>query len=145
MLSRLSHKQACRVRHSSVRRLSVSLSPCACELESCRADQMSVSPVSKFFGGLLIAAGVLLATLSGLCSLVFVADSIGSVLRDPNAAQGLALGVVLVAISGGLPFAAGVALIFGGRAMIKPPAGRRHAASPSSRPDPPVAPPRDDL
>ena len=81
---------------------------------------MSDNPASKFFGGLLIAAGVLIATLSGLCSLGLVASSIRTVLRGPAVATNLTMGLVVVAIFGGVPFLFGVAMVVGGRAMMKP-------------------------
>lgn len=67
------------------------------------------------FGGILIAIGILIAGVSGLCSGVFLVSMIGSSLKygiEPN-------GLVMVLIFGGLPFMAGVGLILAGRALVR--------------------------
>ena len=106
---------------------------------------MSDNPANKFFGGLLIAVGVLIAALSGLCSLGLVASSIGSVLRGPAVGTNLTMGLVMVGIFGGVPFLFGVAMIVGGRAMMKPSVEPRPVPPPSYGQDPPDGPPRADL
>lgn len=61
----------------------------------------------KIFGGILMAVGILIAATSGLCSLVYLFDAY---------AQGMLVAILLF---GGIPFALGVGLIFGGRACIR--------------------------
>ena len=64
----------------------------------------------KVVGGILIAIGILVAGASGLCSLM--------VLFSSGEMSGLGMWP-LVLMFGGVPFAAGVGLIFGGRAIIR--------------------------
>ena len=61
-------------------------------------------------GGILIAIGLLVAGGSGLCSLM--------VLFSSGEMSGFGMWP-LVLMFGGIPFAAGVGLIFGGRALIR--------------------------
>ena len=86
---------------------------------------MSDGAGQRFFGGLLIAVGGLIATLSGLCSLGFVAMSLGNAFKGPSVLSNLLGGVFLVGLFGGLPFMFGVALIVAGRAALR---GRGTAA-----------------
>lgn len=66
--------------------------------------------MKTLFGGILLAVGILIAGASGLCSLaVLFGGEFGS-----NASM---LPVVLVI--GGIPFAVGAALGFGGWALIR--------------------------
>lgn len=66
--------------------------------------------MKKLMGGILLAIGILIAGASGLCSSVFLIGSLGS----PGT-----LGILpAVLLFGGPPFAAGVGLIVGGRALI---------------------------
>lgn len=58
----------------------------------------------RFFGGLLVVAGVLICLLSGLCSFVFGAVVIGEGGKGGDIA-GL---LVVIAIFGGIPFAGGL-------------------------------------
>lgn len=68
------------------------------------------------FGGILLAAGILIAGASGLCSLYML----GSEALSPYGSPGQTLSMVpLVLMFGGIPFAAGVGLILGGRALIR--------------------------
>lgn len=62
-------------------------------------------------GGILLAIGILIMGVSGLCSSVFLF----SALTEPGSAEML----ILVALFGGLPFAAGIGLLLGGRALIR--------------------------
>ncbi|WP_297511105.1 hypothetical protein [uncultured Caulobacter sp.] len=67
--------------------------------------------VAKLFGAFLMAVGVLIAGLCGLCSatvLVMMAGPQG---------KGLISALLLVAVFGGVPIATGVALFRVGRAM----------------------------
>jgi hypothetical protein len=64
--------------------------------------------MKRLFGGLLMAVGILIAGASGLCSLFFLISNLTSISN---------LGAVL--LFGGPPIAAGVGLVFGGRALIR--------------------------
>ena len=66
--------------------------------------------MKKLIGGILMAIGILIAGLSGLCSLVFIISGLPS-------GEGAGL-FTLVLVLGGIPFAIGVGLFLGGRAII---------------------------
>lgn len=69
--------------------------------------------MTKFFGGLLLAIGILIATLSGLCSVWFAV----MVLTGPGRVE---LPMLLVdALVGGLPCMGGVGLFFWGRSLLR--------------------------
>ena len=65
-----------------------------------------------FFGSLLLGCGVLIAALSGLCTLVVLA---GSLSGSDASIWGIAL------VFGGLPLIAGIGLILLGRKLIRQP------------------------
>ena len=67
----------------------------------------------KTLGGILLAVGILIAGLSGLCSLIFFATEITS----PYTKTSDLIGMLLVV--GGIPFAIGVGPIFLGRHLNK--------------------------
>ena len=64
----------------------------------------------KIWGGILMAIGILIAGASGICSL--------SVLFDSEFGGDLSI-LPLVLLFGGIPFAAGVGLIFAGRRLLR--------------------------
>ena len=64
----------------------------------------------KVIGGILLAIGILVAGGSGLCSLM--------VLFGSGEMTGLDMWPEVL-MFGGIPFAVGVGLIFGGRALIR--------------------------
>ena len=66
--------------------------------------------MKELFGGCLIAAGVLIAGATGLCSIALLANSI---VVDPLGALGA------IALYACIPFAIGVGLIFAGRNIIR--------------------------
>ena len=69
----------------------------------------------KFFGGLLMALGILIATLSGLCSAFFLVTSF-------TGSGGEFSGTMIlpfVAVLGGLPFLSGIGLFFWGRWLLR--------------------------
>ena len=70
----------------------------------------------KLFGGILLAVGILIAGASGLCSLYMLGSEALSPYGSPR--QTLSM-LPLVLMFGGIPFAAGVGLILGGRALIR--------------------------
>lgn len=72
--------------------------------------------MKRLFGGILIAAGILIAGASGLCSLavLFSGGFSGS-----GSAGEFASMLGLVALFGGPPLVIGVGIAFGGRALIR--------------------------
>jgi hypothetical protein len=66
--------------------------------------------MKQLFGGILLAVGILIAGASGLCSLVVLFSS------GEFGGSGM-LGAVL--LFGGIPFALGAGLAFGGQTMIR--------------------------
>jgi hypothetical protein len=66
--------------------------------------------MKQLFGGILLAVGILIAGASGLCSLVVLFSS-------GEFGGGGMLGAVL--LIGGIPFALGAGLAFGGQTLIK--------------------------
>ena len=84
--------------------------------------------MSRFLGGLLLAAGVLIAGLSGLCTCVFGIPWILSATTIPRAntyEMDLPSVVEMVLAFGGIPFVAGLGLIFGGRSLMRRGSGGR--------------------
>ena len=70
----------------------------------------------RFIGGLMIAVGALIALLSGACTLTMGA----AILSTAGQAQGVGMGVLVVLVTGGVPFGVGVALMFGGWSIMRP-------------------------
>jgi hypothetical protein len=68
--------------------------------------------MKTFFGGLLFAVGILIAGASGLCSLTILGMGMSE-------SGGLVMMFPLVAVFGGIPFALGLGLFFGGRALLR--------------------------
>jgi membrane protein implicated in regulation of membrane protease activity len=79
-----------------------------------------VSPGQRFAGGCLLAAGALIATLCGACTLwlTIVVILAGLTIHGSLSAAVLGLGVTLVV--GGLPTVVGVTLVAVGWRMIRP-------------------------
>jgi hypothetical protein len=72
--------------------------------------------MSKLVGSIMIGVGLLIAGLSGLCSVAFGVMLLGS--------SGVDAKVILqwlgaVAVFGGIPFAIGLGLFFGGRSVVR--------------------------
>ena len=82
--------------------------------------------MKRLLGGIMIAAGILIAGASGLCSLVFVISMLGS---PGSGGLGGVFGLLLlVAIFGGAPFGVGMGLFVFGRRLIRsddPPSDHR--------------------
>jgi len=70
--------------------------------------------MKRFFGGLLLAIGILIAGASGLCTIVF--DIMA--LSETRSAEGLSF-VVMSLFVGGIPFVVGLGLIFWGRWLLR--------------------------
>lgn len=82
----------------------------------------------QFFGGLLIVAGVLVAALCGLCTLVVIGVSVEAPANNgpQNYGGGVMIPVALIfggvpTIFGGLMIWAGVSLVRSGRKPAEPP------------------------
>lgn len=79
----------------------------------------------KVLGGIFLGCGILIAALSGLCSLAILG---GSMFGGSSGESLDGLGVVLM--FGGIPFLGGLAIVYAGRQMLK---------SESGNPPPPPA------
>ena len=79
------------------------------------APPRTVSPTQRFFGGLLMVAGVLMMLACGLCSLV----ALVAFLSTGNGEDAIG-GFFTVLVVGGVPFAFGLAMFLGGRGLRKP-------------------------
>jgi hypothetical protein len=75
--------------------------------------------MKRFVGGLLLAIGILIAGLSGLCSLFVLAMTATS--GSDADLNGIMAMLSMVLPIGGVPFALGVGCIIGGRALLKKP------------------------
>jgi hypothetical protein len=73
----------------------------------------------KMLGGILIGAGILLAGLSGLCSL--------AILFGSGEFTGFQMWPAVL-MFGGIPFAGGAGMIWGGRSMLRRARREREAA-----------------
>jgi hypothetical protein len=77
--------------------------------------------MKQLLGGILLAVGILIAGASGLCSLAVLFSSGGEL----GNGSGL---WPLVLVIGGIPFAAGAGMGYGGWALIRQARRERHAA-----------------
>jgi hypothetical protein len=73
--------------------------------------------MKTFFGGILLAIGILIAGASGLCSLTMLV-SVLSNLHSHQEFSGAGM-LPMIAIVGGIPLMIGVGLVFAGRALIR--------------------------
>jgi hypothetical protein len=84
------------------------------------SDGAGPRPVGRFFGGLLMAIGGLIAVTSGLCSLAVTAIGLGSNLSDASAFMTiLTAGLPFLLGIGGIPFVIGLAMYFAGRSLYR--------------------------
>lgn len=88
--------------------------------------------VRRFFGGLLMAVGFLMAALCGLCTVVFVISGLTEGRGELFSGGDIAIMALFI---GGLPTLIGVGLVAGGRALWKPPPPRRPPPLTMSGPD----------
>jgi hypothetical protein len=72
--------------------------------------------MKSFFGAMMLGCGILIAGLSGLCAMLFIAGALfdGS---SGGANQMSVLPAVLLVAA--VPLAIGIGLIFGGRAVVR--------------------------
>ena len=68
--------------------------------------------MKQLFGGLLLGAGILIMTCSGLCSLIVVVMGFDVALHDPSV-------ILLPLLVGGIPFAIGFGLFQWGRVLLR--------------------------
>jgi hypothetical protein len=88
--------------------------------------------MNKVLGGCMLGAGILIAGLSGLCSLMLILSEM------PLSARDLSDGLPVVLVVGGVPFLVGIGLVFLGRFVI-----RQDYSSPPN-PSPPTPAPAPD-
>ncbi|HSI17324.1 MAG TPA: hypothetical protein VK980_06115 [Sphingomonas sp.] len=70
----------------------------------------------QFFGGLLLAIGILIMTGSGLCTIVIIGMGLSS-MSIGEALSALPLPLIV----GGVPFLIGLGMFFAGRALARDP------------------------
>jgi len=73
----------------------------------------------QFFGGLLLAIGILIMTGSGLCTLWIIGAGVSSMTLG-EALSALPIPLIV----GGIPFAIGLGMFFWGRALLRDPEPR---------------------
>ena len=71
--------------------------------------------MQKLFGSLLLGCGIIVAGLSGLCTLLFA----GSALIGTTSGQEAMSLIPASLLAGGIPIAIGLGMFFGGRAMLR--------------------------
>ena len=68
--------------------------------------------MKRLAGGLLLAAGILVMTCSGLCSLYVIVAGFSDAMRDPSL-------ILWPLLFGGIPFLCGFGMFYGGRAIVR--------------------------
>jgi hypothetical protein len=86
----------------------------------------------QVFGGLFLGCGILVAALSGLCTVIVA----GTSMFDPGSAGDMMTIIPAVLIFGGFPFICGLGLFFAGRSLLRDRAGAGYVPPPA----PPAAP-----
>ena len=79
--------------------------------------------MKSLFGGILLAVGILVAGVSGLCSLVVFVAGLGE-------SGGLVDSLPLILLFGGVPFLIGLGLFFAGRALLRSARREREVSAP---------------
>lgn len=82
--------------------------------------------MKALLGGLLLAIGILIAGASGLCTIMVIVASL------PISMAQLQDGILIVLAFGGLPFAIGLTLVFGGLRLLR--SARRAGAAATDGP-----------
>jgi hypothetical protein len=72
--------------------------------------------MSKLAGGIMMGVGILIAGLSGLCSIGFAIMGLGSGGMTLDAALP---GLLVIGLFGGTPFAVGLGLFLAGRSIVR--------------------------
>ena len=70
--------------------------------------------MKRLFGGLLLAAGILIMLTSGLCTLVVSVMGLTALAEEPSA-------ILLPVLFGGIPFMIGFGLYKWGRSLLRKP------------------------
>jgi hypothetical protein len=79
----------------------------------------SPSPVARFFGGALIAVGIMMMLLCGGCGVLFLGYFLFETMRASNPED---ISFILMPIFlGGVPAGIGLGLFIAGRALRRPP------------------------
>ena len=81
--------------------------------------------MKSVFGSILMAVGILITGASGLCSFVFVMSALGS-------PSNIKIDLPIIFFVGGIPFVIGLAVFFGGRALVRQ--AKRDAENPTTTP-----------
>jgi len=83
------------------------------------SGQLDPSPTARFFGGLLMGAGILIAVSSGLCSAALTVGALQDAMRSSSGDVGelITLGGPLVLLFGGIPLGVGIVLFLIGRSL----------------------------
>jgi hypothetical protein len=84
--------------------------------------------MNKVLGGCMLGAGILIAGLSGLCSLMLILSEM------PLTARDLSEGLPVVLVIGGVPFLVGIGLVFLGRFVIRQDYGKPTAPTQPNEP-----------
>lgn len=71
--------------------------------------------MQKLFGSLMLGCGILVAGLSGLCTLIVA----GSALAGSSSAEEMMSVLPAALIAGGIPIAIGIGAFFIGKAMLR--------------------------
>lgn len=69
--------------------------------------------MKSIFGSILMAVGILIAGASGLCSFAFVMSTVF------GSTSNIRIGLPTIFFVGGIPFVIGLAVFFGGRALVR--------------------------
>lgn len=80
--------------------------------------EQAPSATRRFFGNAMMAVGVLLAGLSGLCTLGYAGIGLWAWAREGDD-YGVAM-LIVALLSGVVPILVGVGLYFGGKALRRP-------------------------
>ena len=85
------------------------------------SGQTDPNPVTRFFGGLMMAAGILIAATAGLCSLGLTVFALVDTAKTSsgNVGELITLGLPMVLLFGGIPLGVGLALFFIGRRLFR--------------------------
>jgi len=76
--------------------------------------------MKQLFGGLLVAAGILIMLTSGLCTVVVIGIGMTQAMMDPEILGAIYLPLIV----GGVPFAIGFGLYKWGRSLLRKPEDR---------------------
>ena len=71
--------------------------------------------MKKLFGSLMLGCGIIVAGLSGLCTLIVA----GSALAGSSSGQEAMSVIPAALLFGGIPIGIGIGMFFGGRAMLR--------------------------